>query len=220
MNVSQGLQSEHHERLGGLYLILDAALVDQAVLEDVLDEAVQAGVRIVQYRDKTSSMQETYLRAKKLREMVPREKMLFMVNDRCDLALAVEADGVHLGQDDMPVPLARAILGKQRLIGLSTHHADQVCAASQDKPDYLGFGPIFPTKTKSHHDPVVGVEGLARIRRLTTLPVFAIGGITSSVIPQLREAGADGVAVATGILGAADRQEAFRQYMAPFKQER
>ncbi|MGE3938677.1 MAG: thiamine phosphate synthase [Nitrospirales bacterium] len=199
-----------------MYLILDAALVDQAGMEEVVREAVQVGVQIVQYRDKIGSMQEAYLRAKRLRELVPRGKMLFIVNDRCDLALAVEADGVHLGQEDMPVTLARTILGTNRLIGLSTHYADQVYAASQDEVDYLGFGPIFPTKTKTQHEPVVGVEELARIRHLTTLPVFAIGGITSSAIPALREAGADGVAVASGILEASDRPLALRQFIAPF----
>lgn len=217
MKVSQGLRSEHRELLGGLYLILDSALVPQAVLEDALDKAAQAGVRIVQYRDKRSSMQEAYLRAKKLRALVPRGKMLFIVNDRCDLALAVEADGVHLGQEDLPVALARTILGTNRLIGLSTHHADQVRAVSQDEADYLGFGPIFPTTTKVQHDPVVGVEGLARIRPLTTLPVFAIGGISSSAVSMLREAGADGVAVASGILRASDRAVAIRQFMEPFR---
>ena len=217
MNMPQGLRSEYRELLGGLYLILDAALVSQAVLEDVLDEAVQAGVRIVQYRHKNSSMQEAYLRAKKLRALVPRGKMLFIVNDRCDLALAVEADGVHLGQEDLPVALARIILGTNRLIGLSTHHADQVRAASQDEADYLGFGPIFPTTTKVQHDPVVGVEGLARIRTLTPLPVFAIGGISSSAVSGLRKAGADGVAVASGILRASDRAIAIRQFMDPFR---
>lgn len=218
MNVPRDLGNEHHELLCGLYLILDAALVDQPVLEEVLREAVEAGVRIVQYRDKTSSMKDAYRRAKRLRGLVPHGKMLFIVNDRCDLALAVEADGVHLGQEDLPVAFARTILGKNRVIGLSTHHADQVRAASQEDPDYLGFGPIFPTTTKADPDPVVGVEGLAPIRHLTTLPVFAIGGITSAAIPRLQAAGADGVAVASGILRAADRQIAFRQFMAPFSQ--
>ncbi|MGD9852968.1 MAG: thiamine phosphate synthase [Nitrospirales bacterium] len=218
MNVPQGLGSEHHELLCGLYLLLDAALADQAVLEEALHEAVEAGVRIVQYRDKTNSMKDAYRKAKRLRELVPYGKMLFIVNDRCDLALAVEADGVHLGQEDLPVALARTILGKNRVIGLSTHHAEQVRAASQEKPDYLGFGPIFPTKSKTQHEPVVGVEGLANIRHLTTLPVFAIGGISASAIPRLREAGADGVAVASGILGAPDRRIAFRQFMDPYRQ--
>lgn len=217
MNVSQGLRVQHRERLGGVYLILDAALGPLAVLEEVLDEAVQAGVPIVQYRDKTGSMQEAYLRAKKLRGMVPRGKMLFIVNDRCDLALAVEADGVHLGQEDLPVPLARTLLGPTRVIGLSTHHADQVRAALQEEPDYLGFGPIFPTPTKSRHEPVVGLEGLAGIRPLTALPVFAIGGISPDAVSGLQKAGADGVAVASGILKASDRALAIRQFMDPFR---
>ena len=204
--------------LNGLYLILDGAWASQCSLEAVLREALDAGVRIVQYRDKTNPMQEAFRRAKVLRAMVPPGKMLFIVNDRCDLALAVEADGVHLGQDDLPVPLARQILGRSVLIGLSTHSRAQVLEAIANKPDYLGFGPIFPTATKVHHDPVVGVDGLAQVRLLTALPIFAIGGITPSVIPRLRRVGADGVAVASGILGASNRQEAFRQYMAPFTQ--
>jgi len=216
MTVSTYSESTRHQFLRGLYLILDSAWASDCSLEDVLQEAVEAGVRIVQYRDKSDSMQEAYERAKALRAIAPRGKMLFIVNDRCDLALAVDADGVHLGQEDLPVALARRIVGKKLLIGLSTHTIDQIRAAMTGRPDYLGFGPIFPTATKAHHDPVVGVEGLARIRPLTTLPVFAIGGITPPVVSRLREVGADGVAVASGILGATNRQESFRQFMAPF----
>ena len=217
MTTRRCLGSDSARFLSGLYLILDVAWASRCSLEEVLQEALNAGVRIIQYRDKASSMQDAYVRAKALRARVPRKKAFFIVNDRCDLALAVDADGVHLGQEDLPVALARQIVGKNLLIGLSTHNPDQVRAGSTE-PDYLGFGPIFPTDTKVHHDPVVGVKGLAQIRSLTTLPVFAIGGITPSVIPNLRQAGADGVAVASGILGASDRHEAFRQFMAPFIQ--
>ncbi len=217
MTTLQSLGSDHSRILSGLYLILDAAWVSRCSLEDVIQEAVDAGVRLIQYRDKSGSMQDAYRRAKALRAMAPLGKVLFIVNDRCDLALAVQADGVHLGQEDLPVALARQIVGRKLLIGLSTHNREQVRLAPTDEADYLGFGPICPTETKAHHDPVVGVAGLAQVRSLTTLPVFAIGGITPTAIPSLREAGADGVAVASGILGASDRQEAFRQFMAPFK---
>jgi len=210
-------ESTRDQLLRGLYLILDSAWAPHCSLEDVLQKAVEAGVRIVQYRDKSNSMQEAYERAKVLRAIAPRGKMLFIVNDRCDLALAVDADGVHLGQEDLPVALARRIVGKKLLIGLSTHTIEQVRAATMTEwPDYLGFGPIFPTATKAQHDPVVGIEGLSRIRPLTTLPVFAIGGIMPPIVSRLREVGADGVAVASGILGATNRQESFRQFMDPF----
>lgn len=197
----------------GLYLIVDGAWNS---LEEVMTEAVDAGVGIVQYRDKAASMREAYSRAQTLRNIARRGRTLFIVNDRCDLAVAVEADGVHLGQHDLSVALARKVVGEDMLIGLSTHTPDQVKAAVDQGVDYLGFGPIFSTRTKTHHDPVVGIEGLLRVRKLNPLPIFAIGGITPSVIPLLREAGADGVAVASGILDAEDRREAFRRFMAPF----
>ena len=181
-----------------------------------MQEAADAGVGIVQYRDKTASMREAYSRARTLRNIARRGRILFIVNDRCDLAVAVEADGVHLGQYDLSVASARKVVGEGMLIGLSTHTPDQVQAAVDQGVDYLGFGPVFSTRTKTHHDPVVGIEGLLRVRKLTPLPIFAIGGITPSAIPLLRKAGADGVAVASGILDAEDRWEAFRRFMEPF----
>ncbi len=202
--------------LNGLYLILDERWSSRCSLPEVLREAGQAGVKLAQYRNKTGSMRYAYEAACTLREIAKEWGMMFFVNDRCDLAMAVEADGVHLGQTDLPLALARNLVGHDMLIGASTHNTEQVQKATEEGADYLGFGPIFPTGTKSDHDPVVGIQGMKYIRGLTPLPVFAIGGITPEVVTELCQAGANGVAVASGILAAGDRQKAFTQFLTPF----
>jgi thiamine-phosphate pyrophosphorylase len=200
----------------GLYLILDESWASRCSFHEVLCQAGNGGVKVVQYRNKTGSMKQAYAVAEALRRAAAEWDMAFIVNDRCDLALAVEADGIHLGQTDLPVCLARRVVGNKMCIGLSTHNSEQVRRATEDGADYLGFGPIFPTGTKADHDPVVGVEGLSGIRALTTLPIVAIGGITLDSVPALREAGANGVAVASAILDADDRPGMFAQFMASF----
>ncbi|MGZ8394438.1 MAG: thiamine phosphate synthase, partial [Nitrospira sp.] len=137
---------------------------------------------------------------------------LFIVNDRCDLAMAVDADGVHLGQEDLPIAYARQLLGPDKIIGLSTHNMAQVREVIPGEPDYIGFGPIFSTSTKTDHDPVVGLEGLRAVRSLTTLPLFAIGGITAERSREVMAAGADGVAVISAILTAPDLGAAIRNF--------
>ena len=209
----------HHRLLSllnGLYLILDERWASRCSLPEVLREAGQTGVKLVQYRNKTGSMKQAYEVASILGNVAKEFGMLFIVNDRCDLAMNVEADGVHLGQTDLPLALARKLVGNDMLIGVSTHNPEQVRMATEEGADYLGFGPIFPTVIKSNHDPVVGIQGMKHIRSLTTLPVFAIGGITTVAVGELCQAGANGVAVASGILDAVDRQQAFTQYLAPF----
>lgn len=200
--------------LTGFYLILDESWASRCSLLEVLCEAGAAGVKVVQYRNKTGSMNQAYVAARTLRRAAAEWAMAFIVNDRCDLALAVEADGVHLGQTDLPLLLARKMVGNTMCIGVSTHNPDQVRIATEEGADYLGFGPIFPTGTKANPDQVVGVEGVSGIRELTALPIIAIGGITPDSVPALRAAGANGVAVASAILNAVDRPGMFSQFMA------
>jgi len=202
--------------LKGLYVILDPAASPERALVDVLAQAAENGVTLFQYRDKSSAMREVYRQAAKLRRAAADAGALFLVNDRCDLALAVDADGVHLGQDDLPLSHARSLLGPAKIIGVSTHRASQVEEATRGGADYLGFGPIFPTGTKPHHEPAVGIEGLRQIRPLTQLPVFAIGGITIDSLEAVIGAGADGVAVISAILHAAHVPDAVRTFMTRF----
>ncbi len=190
--------------LSGLYVILDASVRPDRPLMEVLHGAAAAGVTIFQYRNKTASMKEAFAEAMPLRNRAKELDVLFIVNDRCDLALALDADGVHLGQNDLPVAQARRVLGPQKVIGLSTHNDGQVEAAERLQPDYIGFGPIFKPGSKADHDPVVGIDALKRIRSLTRLPIFAIGGIHLGQVRPVIEAGANGIAVISAVAGAPD----------------
>ena len=200
--------------LSGLYVILDPSVCPDRSLTDVLKEAATAGARLFQYRNKSASMKEAYAEALALRQVALDAGVTFIVNDRCDLALAVDADGVHLGQGDLPLDLARKVMGPEKLIGISTHNSDQVREATAGKPDYLGFGPIFKPGSKQDHDPVVGLEGLRAMRRLTSLPVFAIGGIQIDQAGEVMRAGAHGVAVISAILKAPDISHAVKAFLA------
>ncbi len=176
--------------------------------------AAEAGVSLFQYRNKTASMKDAYVEALLLRQVAANAGVLFIINDRCDLALAVDADGVHLGQEDLSLDLARKVMGQDKLIGISTHNPDQVRDAAAGKPDYLGFGPIFKPGSKRDHDPMVGIEGLRAMRRLTSLPVFAIGGIKIDQAAEVMHAGANGVAIVSAILKAPDITHAVKAFLA------
>ena len=191
-------------QLAGLYVILDPAVLPARPLAEVLTRSASAGAKIFQYRNKTGSMKEAYAEALPLRRLARELGVLFILNDRADLALAIDADGVHLGQDDLPYLDARKVMGPQKLIGLSTHNSEQVREAERLRPDYIGFGPIYKPGSKQNHDPVVGVEGLSAIRPLTSLPIFAIGGITVNHVGDVIRAGANGVAIISAILNAPD----------------
>ena len=200
--------------LSGLYIILDPSVCPARPLVEVLTVAAEAGATLFQYRNKTASMKEAYGEALALRQAAAKAGVLFIVNDRCDLALAVDADGVHLGQGDLPLDLARKVMGSEKLIGISTHNPDQVREATAGQPDYLGFGPIFTPGSKQDHDPVVGLEGLRAMRALTSLPVFAIGGIQIDQVREVLRAGANGVAVISAILKAQDIGQAVKSFLA------
>ena len=199
--------------LSGLYVILDPSIAPNRPLGDVLAQSARAGARVFQYRNKTASMKDAYAEALPLRKTAAELGIWFNVNDRCDLALAVDADGVHVGQGDLPLDLARKVMGPEKLIGISTHTPGQVRAAGAGKPDYLGFGPIFTPGSKQDHDPVVGINGLRAIRSLTSLPIFAIGGMTVDQAGEVMRAGADGVAVISAILKAPDIEQTVREFL-------
>ena len=202
--------------LKGLYLILDPSVYSGRNLVDVLVASVEVGVRLFQYRDKQAPMKEAYQLATRLRRASADLGAALMINDRCDLALAVDADGVHLGQRDLPLVQARALMGTEKIIGISTHRLDQVEAATRGGADYIGFGPIFHTDTKADHEPVVGLDGLRQIRARTTLPIFAIGGLESENIAEVKNAGADGVALISAVAKAPDLRTAVRAILAQF----
>ncbi|RMH04140.1 MAG: thiamine phosphate synthase [Nitrospirae bacterium] len=202
------------DHLRGLYLILDAQWANRRPLLECLKIAATCGVTLFQYRNKTGSMREMYHQARQLREEAARHHVCLIINDRCDLALAVDADGVHLGQDDLPLDLARDLLGPEKLIGVSTHRADEIHAAAG--ADYLAFGPIFPTSTKPNHQQPVGLEGLKMARSLTAQPLFAIGGITLETSAAVLSTGVQGIAVASAILNTVDFEASVRAFLSQF----
>ena len=198
--------------LAGLYVILDPTVRPDRPLVQVLEAAAASGALIFQYRNKTASMKQAYDEARRLAIRARELEVLFLVNDRCDLVLAIDADGVHLGQADLPYDHARRLLGPEKYIGLSTHNTAQVKEADRLRPDYIGFGPIYVPAAKPDHEPVVGLHGLKEIRPLTSLPVFAIGGIRADHVRALVDAGANGIAVISAVVGAADVAEAAAQF--------
>jgi thiamine-phosphate pyrophosphorylase len=186
-----------------LYLITDRSACRGRPLFDVVEAAVTAGVRWVQYREKGLSRRARYEEARRLRDLTRTVGALLIVNDELDLAVAVEADGLHLGQEDLPLPLARRHLGRGRLIGISTHTLEEAMQAARDGADYLAVGPVFPTATKSVREPV-GCAAIQRVRAAVSLPLVAIGGITPDNAGAVVRAGADSLAVVSAVCGAAD----------------
>ncbi|WP_259727849.1 MULTISPECIES: thiamine phosphate synthase [unclassified Synechococcus] len=181
-------------------------------LEATVAAALAAGVRLVQYRAKQTDDSQRYAEASALRQLCARHGALFLVNDRVDLALAVDADGVHLGQGDLPPALARRLLGRERLIGRSTHRLEQLHQAVADGCDYVGVGPVHATPTKPGRDPV-GLAYVTAAAAASPIPCFAIGGIDSTNLAAVLAAGAPAVAVVRAITAAPDPGAATRQLL-------
>jgi len=195
-----------------LYVILDAALLTIPETE-CARQLVDAGVRVLQYRHKEASSRELLENAKKLSlALVPRG-VTFVVNDRADVAALAGASGVHVGQEDLAVEDARAVVGPGRLVGVSTHNGAQFEQAAGTSADYIAVGPIFSTSTKSNPDPVVGTEFIRQVRPLTDKPIVAIGGITLERAAEVVRAGADAVALISDILRARNPGERARQFI-------
>lgn len=188
-----------------LYLIADPHLFNETDPETrhtffrFVSEAIDGGVRMIQYRDKKGQRQQMYETAKHLREMTLCRDISLIINDEVDLALAVKADGVHLGQDDLPIWVARKLLGTKAMVGLSTHNLEQAIRAASEAVDYIGVGPIFKTQTKELSGPPLGINGLVSIREKAALPIYAIGGIQFRHLPGVMSAGVAGVAVASAL---------------------
>jgi thiamine-phosphate pyrophosphorylase len=196
-----------------LYAIIDRAHSGNRAPVEVAATLLGAGVALIQYRSKHGSSREMYEDCVAIQERSRRSGGIFIVNDRADVALAVNAHGVHVGQDDLPVELARSVLGPGKWVGYSTHDLAQVCEADGSSADYIAFGPIFPTGSKENPDPVVGLAGLAEARKATRKPLVAIGGITVDNARAVMEAGADSIAVISGLLKAPDLASRAKQLL-------
>jgi len=195
-----------------LYVILDAALITSPE-RDCAASLAEAGVRLLQYRNKSASARQYLDSSRELAETLVPRGVSFFVNDRPDVAFLAGASGVHVGQEDLDVEQTRRVIGRDRLVGVSTHNLEQFDRAATSSADYIAVGPIFGTSSKANPDPVVGLAFLRRVRGLTEKPIVAIGGITLERAAAAVEAGADSVAVIGGILSAADPAQRARQYI-------
>lgn len=200
----------------GLYAITDARFYRGRTLEEVARAWIAGGVCCIQLREKDMTGRGLWEAGRLLRDLTREAGVLFIVNDRVDVAAAVDADGVHLGQEDLPVEAARKILGPDRLIGVSTHNVEEAVAAERAGADYIGFGPVKPTATKADTRPAVGVEGLRAVRRAVRVPVVAIGGIQVEDAEDLASAGADALAVIRGLLDTDDIVGRTREFVHNF----
>jgi len=187
-----------------VYLVTDRAQTDGRPLTDVIAAALQGGIRAVQLRERDLPTRELLALAERLRAVTRAAGAALLINDRIDVALACDADGVHLPAASFAIADARALLGPQRLIGVSTHTPDEVAAAARAGADFAVFGPIYDTPSKRAYGTPLGLAKFAQVRSAVTLPLFAIGGIDLGQVEEVRAAGADGIAVIRAILAVPD----------------
>jgi len=187
-----------------LCVITDPSLARGLSHFEIAARAVAGGASMIQLRDKVAGPRQLLSEARRIAQLCRERGVCFIVNDRLDLALAANADGVHLGQDDLPPKAARAILGRDKLLGVSTHSLEQALEAAEEGADYLGIGPIFATGTKATGYTPRGCDIIRQLRARIDLPIVAIGGITLTNVGEVIQAGATGAAVISAIVGAAD----------------
>lgn len=190
-----------------LYLVTDRELLMGKSLEATIEEAIQGGVTIVQLREKNVSTREFYDIAVRIKNLLTSYHVPLIINDRLDIALAVDAEGLHIGQDDLPATLARSILGPNKILGVSASTLEEALKAQDDGADYLGVGAIFPTNTKTDASTVT-METLTQICQSMAIPVVAIGGINMGNIHQLCGTGIAGVAVVSAIISHTSPRDA------------
>lgn len=203
-----------------LYLVTDANLARGRSHREIVGAAIRGGVTVVQYREKNATTREMISEALELRDLCHAQGIPFIVNDRVDVALAVDADGVHVGQDDLPATLARKLIGRGKILGVSAENVEQARAAMADGADYVGASPIFATPTKPDAPAPMGVQGLEKMARAIAIPLVAIGGVNAANAASMIRAGAAGVAVVSAIVNAEDVEAAARELRRVIDQAR
>ncbi|MGD1841119.1 MAG: thiamine phosphate synthase [Thermonemataceae bacterium] len=194
-----------------LYLVTDTAMIGSRDLIEVVAQAIEGGVSMVQLREKTASTRDFYEVALRLRQLTQAKGIPLIINDRLDIALAVEADGLHIGQQDLPFAVARHLLGDDKIIGLSVETVEQAEAAQHLSVDYLGVSPVFNTTTKADIASPLGLAGLQAIASFTKHPLVGIGGIDQENAAQVIQVGAQGIAVVSAIMASLQPKEAAQQ---------
>ncbi len=196
----------------GLYLITDRSLTKKTIISDVIS-AINAGVKIIQYREKELSTKEMYQEAKTIREITKENDVILIINDRIDIALAVDADGVHVGQDDMPFDIARKILGEDKIIGLTVHNTEEAILGAKLGADYFGVSPIFSTTTKKDAGKPAGIDLIKKVKEIVKTPLVAIGGINYENVDEVLEAGVVNIAVISAIVTKENVEEECKKFI-------
>lgn len=200
-----------------LYLCTDRGLMSTDTLEKAVEEAILGGVTMVQLREKDCSSKEFYETALRIKEITDAYEVPLLINDRADIALAVDADGVHIGQSDLPVKIARKILGKDKIIGVSARNVAQALEAEQNGADYLGVGAMYATGTKKDAK-VTSREELLKIRQAVKIPIVVIGGINQKTLSNFKGIGINGLAVVSAVIAAKDIKAAAAEMVRKFKE--
>ncbi len=200
-----------------LYLVTDRGLAGERELIDIVTAAISGGVTIVQLREKELPTGKFIQEAKNLKKYLTERNVPLIINDRVDVAMAAEADGVHVGQDDMPCTIARRMLGPDMIIGVSVSTVEEALEAEKNGADYLGISPIWATPTKTDTSPPIGLEGVRKIREVAKIPMVGIGGINVNNAASVIEAGCDGIAVVSAIMAAKDPENATSELLKNVK---
>ena len=208
--ISKLLRKDEVERISGLYAIIDTQFLRGRSHIEVAAQTIEGGAKVIQLRDKTMPKRELLPIALELKSLCAENNVLFILNDHLDIALAADADGLHLGQNDLPIPVARRLLPIEKIIGCSVTTVAQAITAESEGADYIAVGAIYPTMSKEAVE-VVGLERLCLIRNEVRLPLVVIGGITQDNVAEVLAAGANSVAVISAILEAESPKEAARQ---------
>ena len=199
-----------------LYLCTDRGLMHTDTLEEAVEQAIRGGVTMVQLREKNITAREFFENARRIKKVTDAFGVPLIINDRVDIALAVDADGVHLGQSDLPARVARKLLGPEKIIGVSARNTALAQAAEEDGADYLGVGAMYATGTKQDAK-VITREELLAIRAAVKIPIVAIGGIKQKNVKDLKNTGIDGLAVVSAVIAAEDIQNAAREMAEEFR---
>jgi thiamine-phosphate pyrophosphorylase len=193
------------------YFVTDSELSQDEIFNDV-ENALKAGCKVVQYREKNKSTKEMIDEAKKLKQIC-NEKAIFLINDRVDVALAVNADGVHIGQEDIPFQTARLLLGKDKIIGLSVHNLEEAIEAEKLGVDYIGLAPIFKTGTKEDARNPIGTMMIEVVKKNVNLPIVVVGGINKKNVKKVIESGADSIVSIYAVLNSNDVFKEIKEFI-------
>jgi thiamine-phosphate pyrophosphorylase len=200
-----------------LYLVTDRDILEDRDLFTAVEQALKGGVTVLQLREKTASSRDFYHLAVRMKELATAYQVPLIINDRLDIALAVDAGGLHVGQDDLPITEARRILGPGRILGYSVSTVEEAVYGEQNGADYLGAGPVYATGSKADAVSPIGADSLRRIKQSVTIPVVGIGGIGEANIIEVKRAGVDGASVISAIMGSRDPERAASALIAAWR---